>query len=301
MSSKNLIWGIIFIVIGGIFLLRNFDIVFFNWRDVWELWPFIIIIIGIAVLPLKNFIKIILVIIAIIIAFMFLVRDTHHDSGWPFDFKPDKSEWNKTDSQIISEDFDSVVTTARFIFDAAAGNFKMSQPCDQLFEFKKIGSVGKYNYSVKDLGSEREIIISMDNPHVRAGKIKNDVQISLNTKPTWDLDIDVGAAEIDMDLKQFKVQTLNIDGGAASIDLTLGNLADDARVTINAGASSINISVPKEVTCYVNTDAVLSSKNFEDFSKVDQGSYVSQGTAEGAKKITIDIDVAISSITVERY
>lgn len=301
MSQKNLIWGIIFIAIGGIFLLRNFDVFYFNWRDAWELWPFIIIIIGIAVLPIKNLLKVILVVVAIIIAIFFLARDKEHSSGWSFDWKPEKSEHFKTDSQIISEDYDSTITSANFIFDAAAGTFKINETCDQLFEFQKIGNVGRYSYSVQELGDSREIVISMDDSDVKGMKIKNDVHISLNPNPVWNLDIDVGAADIEMDLKEFNVKNVTIDGGAASIGLTMGNKADNAEVEINAGASSINVRVPRDVTCYVNSDAVLSSKNLDEFTKVSPGSYVSENSSDTLRTITINIEVAISSIKVERY
>jgi len=43
---KNLIWGIILIGIGVIFLLSNWDII----PDMWESWPIILIVIGVALI-----------------------------------------------------------------------------------------------------------------------------------------------------------------------------------------------------------------------------------------------------------
>lgn len=42
----NLIWGIILIAIGFIFLLSNWDII----PDIWESWPIILIVIGVALI-----------------------------------------------------------------------------------------------------------------------------------------------------------------------------------------------------------------------------------------------------------
>lgn len=43
--SDSLIWGIILIVLGGIFLLEQFDLAV--WRYVWRLWPVILIVWGV--------------------------------------------------------------------------------------------------------------------------------------------------------------------------------------------------------------------------------------------------------------
>ena len=43
---RNLIWGIILIGIGVIFLLSNWDII----PDIWESWPIILIVIGVALI-----------------------------------------------------------------------------------------------------------------------------------------------------------------------------------------------------------------------------------------------------------
>lgn len=42
----NLIWGIILIAVGFIFLLSNWDII----PDIWESWPIILIVIGVALI-----------------------------------------------------------------------------------------------------------------------------------------------------------------------------------------------------------------------------------------------------------
>jgi membrane protein DedA with SNARE-associated domain len=50
----SLVWGIILIVIGGIFLLHQFDINVwhFLWQSFWRLWPVILIVWGVQKLML---------------------------------------------------------------------------------------------------------------------------------------------------------------------------------------------------------------------------------------------------------
>jgi len=51
MNSRQ-IWGLILVVIGGLFLLRNLDIIDYSWRHVEDYWPVVLIIVG-AVLILR--------------------------------------------------------------------------------------------------------------------------------------------------------------------------------------------------------------------------------------------------------
>jgi len=74
---------------------------------------------------------------------------------------------------------------------------------------------------------------------------KNRTAIELNTNPSWILDFNLGASAMDFDLTPYDIKKLNIDMGAASLRLKLGVPKNETRVIINAGASSIKISVPQ--------------------------------------------------------
>ena len=42
--SGSVFWGIVLIVLGGIFLLGNFDVI--NYDRIWDFWPVVVIIVG---------------------------------------------------------------------------------------------------------------------------------------------------------------------------------------------------------------------------------------------------------------
>ena len=46
-ESRQTLSGSIFIIVGGLFLLNNMDIIYFEFRD---LWPFILLLVGFAIL-----------------------------------------------------------------------------------------------------------------------------------------------------------------------------------------------------------------------------------------------------------
>jgi len=72
-------------------------------------------------------------------------------------------------------------------------------------------------------------------------------------------------------------------------------------VSVDAGASDINIFVPNGSGCKIFTDGALSSKHFSDFEKIDSDNYETENFKEAANKIYIEIDCGVSSISVERY
>lgn len=306
MKTKNIIWGFILVLIGVLFILKNLNIIYFSWYSLWKLWPLVLVMIGVTILPIKDGIKVALAILVLIAAAVFLVSypDFHSRN---YDRSMNNSVENKNDSepenidQRIFEVYDTTITDAILTFDAAAGNFTINQSTDDLFEFEKDGNLGRYTYAIKDLGPKREINIELEKGRIINTDLKNKVTIKLNPNPNWDINVDVGAANIELDLSSFKIQKLTIDGGASSINLRLGTLLAESKIKINSGASSITIRVPREYACEVNTSTVLSTKDLEGFNKVGNGTYVTPDFSDKTKNIVIDVEAAVSSLKVERY
>lgn len=309
MKAKNIIWGLVLVLIGTLFILKNLEVIYFSWHSIWRLWPLVLVLIGVTILPVKEGIKIALTVVVLIIGAIFLISYPMQDEGhggWSFNRNWDewKDKEDQDDSEIdqkIFEDYDTTIHMADLVFDAAAGNFKIDQSTEELFEFEREGNLGKYTYSIKDLGSKREINIGLEEGRITSGDFKNQVKMKLNQNPVWDIKVDVGAANIDLDLSSFKVSGLKIDGGASSINVKMGTLLDDCKMKINSGASSIQIRIPEEFACQVNTSTVLSSKDLQGFTKVSSDTYVTPDFSQKTKNITIDVEAAVSSLTVERY
>ncbi len=306
MKAKNIIWGLVLVLIGVLFILKNLDIIYFSWHSIWRLWPLILVLVGVTILPVKDAVKVGLTLVVFIIGALFLIfypKSDSMDDRWFFRHDRDMSTTPKKMDidQRIFEAYDSTIMMADLDFDAAAGNFRIEQATEELFEFNREGNLGRYNYSIKELGDRREIKIELEEGRFVKSDLKNQVSLKLNPNPIWSLKVDAGAANIDMELSEIKVGQLKIDGGASSINITLGNLQSECNMKINAGASSIYIRIPEEFACEVNTSTVLSSKDLQGFNKVSSGTYVTPDFSEKTKNLAIEIDAAVSSLTIERY
>ena len=63
MKSRNLFLGLVFLFIGVVALLATFDVIDFSWHIAWKLWPMLFILVGISVLPIKDWLKAVLLLV----------------------------------------------------------------------------------------------------------------------------------------------------------------------------------------------------------------------------------------------
>jgi hypothetical protein len=308
MKNRTIFWGVILIIIGILFILKNFNVFIFSWFDILHLWPVLLILIGISLLPIKNTAKLILSVVALVLTVIILAyspgywRD-HAIFRFPCERWVNHEKWDYDDwsEQHINEPYSENIQQAKLVFDAAAGTFKVKDVTSDLIEFQQEGNLGTYEFKSIDVDDRKVIKIGLKGTKIRRGTIKNRVFLKLNTNPVWDLEFNVGAAKLEMDLSPFKINSLDIDGGAASIEVRLGDLADNTEINIDAGASSIVIKIPENVACEINTDTFLSTKDLKGFNKIGKNTYISENFADCDKNINIEIDAAVSSLKIIRY
>lgn len=314
MSYRKLFWGILLVIIGTLFILKNLGWIYFDWWTVMRLWPLVLILWGVSIIPVQSYIKVILSFVAIALAFVLVSKfdkrekpdfnwnNNHHNWSYNHDDSDEDTTYSD-DVQELFQSYDSTVTSATLSFQAAAGDFKLSDSLlsDKLLLFRKTGNLGNYSMESNDEGGNRNIELSIEDSHVKFQNKGNMVQLYLNPEPAWDFKFDIGAANINFDLSKFNTGKVEVDGGASSINLRLGSRADISRVVINAGAASITIDVPKDAGVEVETETVLTSRNFIGFDKLSKGHYRTDNFDSATSKIYIEVDAGVSSLNVNRY
>jgi hypothetical protein len=306
MKYRNIFWGIILMLIGVLFILQNLNVIDFEWVKLWRLWPVLLVLWGISILPANNWIKSGLLVVVLTGTVYFMVNQTidwraDRNYGRYFDYEFDDSK------AVINQDFDipyeDSLSMAFLDFDAAAGSFYLSDTTDQLLSFTKRGRGGKYTYAVKRSEDKANIYIEREGEDLRFNNDNKStkIKLALNNEPVWDVNLDVGAAKLDFDLSQFKLKKLDLDGGAASFEIKLGDKYPTSHVNIDAGASEIILKVPTTSGCDLNLSTVLSGRTITGFEKVDYGHYRTDNFDSAQNKIYITVDAAVSSYTITRY
>lgn len=328
MKYSNIFWGVILITIGALFFLKNLDIIWFSWRAIFRLWPLLLVLWGISILPIKNLIKLLLSFAAVLITILviYFSPQTFRYHGWDiWDLWGDNdrielkwgdkdkeetaeegsSEAKETESgwatQDFTEPFDEAIEQAVLRFDAAVGEFNISGATDDLMEFSKKGNLGPYKIISKSYDNKKVIAIDLEKKSFRGTNFRNISSIKLNENPIWDMEVDVGAADIDLDLSNFKMNQIEIDGGASSLKLRLGDRYEKTILNIDAGASSIKIYVPETSGCIIDFDTFLMSRKMEGFEKTESGNYKTANYNDAENKIIVNLDAAVSSFKIYRY
>jgi len=312
MKYRHVFWAFILIAIGVLFMLNNFGVLEFGFRTLWNLWPLILILWGISILPIKDGIKMIALVVVLALTVIFFNRISERspwfhihnfrsfsDKDW--DDGDDSSSSNTYQPQNLSVPFDSINMKGELKLEAAAGNFNLAGVTSDFLSFNKTGDIGNYSITTTNENGRKLINLSLEKSGVRHSANQNKVEIRLNEKPSWNLDFDIGAAEILMDLRDYKIDTTNINAGASSIELKIGDKNPLTVMTFNAGASSIKVDIPKESGCQIKSESFLISKEFEGFSKKGDGIYQTANFATGKNKIYLTIKTAISKIDINRY
>jgi hypothetical protein len=305
MKNKNVFWGVFFISIGIFILINNLTSYHFYYEEVWKVWPVALILLGISMLIRHEIIRSILVgLTAFTLAFAiyssFITGFDFFDDHVTYfdDYEARGGDYNV---QRFSEEFDSGIKAATLNFDAGAGSFVIMDTTNNLMMAKTEG-VGNYSLSRSGNTGAVSLDLTMKDKHFsfKHGKIKNKVGIKLNPNPLWDININAGAANIDVDLSNYKIRNLDIAMGAASLDVILGMPEKETNFTLDAGVSSIDIAVPEKAGCEIRTDVALSGKNFKGFKEVKDNVYQTENFNRTDKKIFLELKTGVSSITVKR-
>lgn len=308
---RNVFWGVTLLVIGVIFALRNFGVIHFTWRAFADLWPILLVLWGISLIPAKANLKTILGIFTGVIAIALLLTNPRNDyhyqwKEWSYkyeneDEKEDEGERNWIPSnQKFVEPYDTSVKTAILKFDAAAGKFIIKDTTHEMISFESHGNVGPYVMTSYDNEEGRNIKLSLEGVTVNRN-IKNEVEIKLNPNPLWKFEIKTGAADMNLDLSKFYVKELDIEGGASSMELKLGNLADTTELCLEMGASHLVIRIPRQAACQVKSESILSSRSFDGFNKLKSGLWQTPDFDKATSKIFIELKAAVSNFEIERY
>lgn len=314
MKSKKIFWGIILIFFGTLLLLENFNIIEFAWSQIWRFWPVLLILIGVNIITSKTDPKIgipIVAVFTVLVLSLFVYKGIQPNSNHKnyelnfYDNETDEDNeiTDSTETTSYSEDYDTRYKTAKLIINGAAGSFAINDSTNQLFDANVKGAFKKF--MLKKTETDTSATIELNNNKNRSNTFKNnklsDLEMALNLNPLWDIEANIGAGEMNLDLTNFKINNATLKGGAAAFNITLGNKFNNTTLNAETGVASVDIKVPEQSGCRINVNSGLSSKEFVGFNNLGKGVYETSNFNQSANKIYIHLKGGLSSFEVIRY
>jgi hypothetical protein len=317
MKLNRVMWGIVLLFVGIVLLLENFNVIEFYWRNVWSFWPVFLIISGLNILFNRNKSQIgnsicLGVLVVMLCVVFYKGQQPPVNKFWigdkftkDLDIDIDDEKEGMTDKLSFSQPMLLADSAKKTVLNISGGgtSFKLSGESDSLIQAEVERRYGNFILQRESSDSVTNLTFKMKNKQNKwsLGDGGNDVDLKLNKKPEWNINMNMGAGEVDLDLEEYKLRSFRFDGGAAAIDLKLGSLLSVTDVTVKTGVAEVKISIPKTSGCRIKTKTGLSAKDFTGFIKIDNGNYETANYKTADKKIFINLDGGLSSFEVNRY
>lgn len=299
--------GIGTVILGSVLLGNTTGFISWDvWRTLLSLWPVVLIAIGLAVIGRaveQTWLRA-LAPVAIWLAFGYAVATSFTGAGG----LPVTQPVLRTVGQSFA--FDQPigdVTHAKLVFDGGAGDIKISHDSRSLISASGVSPFGTPRFEVKRSGSSADVSVGIgrqDDAIVWPGFAGGTVDMGLSDSVLWDATLKTGATSMNADLSEIRLKSLEVKTGASSVNLKLGPVPADVskvKVDVRAGASSVNIVVPREAEARVTSHSGLTSTNISsDFARQGDGSWVTADYATSQRVYEISVESGVGSVSITR-
>lgn len=323
MKSDKLIPGLILVIIGAAILLANFGYLQFHWVNFFRLWPIFLIIGGVNLVlshnksPWATILKIAVVIFGVGLLLFGNFGDRYN--FWPGrhwsnystdrDDDDDNSDDTTTNGTVkfavngkFNEPYTSDIKVARLNISGGATTYSLADTTNELFSASTADNSDRYVFSTSVDDSVHVVDFKMKGHRgFNFDSDKNRADFKLNPNPEWEIDVETGASSIDFNLSKFKVRELKLHGGMAGFHVKMGAPVALTDIDVSTGMAGVDIFIPRDAACSVETDSGLSGNDFDDVPKVSDDHYETAGYDAAKTKFHIHISGGFSGFHVKRY
>jgi hypothetical protein len=296
--SRSLVFPIILVLVGGIFLYRSFEPNFEPWPVIWKFWPLLLILIGLGKMwdsmqgakgnprPGISIGSTVGVLLFVVIIVLLMWRS------------PSLAARHGRLVDHISEVRDlQGVTSLDAEVSMTAGDLDLSGGTSKAFEgeFDYATNWARPNIAYTVSGKSGDLNIFQQNHGPLLGP-DNTWQVKLNDEVPIDLQIKMGAAKGNLNFRNVNLKQLRIEAGVGKIDLDLtGNREADLNVDIHGGVGQAVIRLPKNIGVSVRAKGGIGAITTAGLTK--QGDdYVNESFGHSAHTIHVEINGGIGNI-----
>ncbi len=298
MRTSRIFWGVLFVVVGLLFLLERAGWLGVDWESVLKFWPLVLVLWGIVMLVRSERTRWLGPAIgAVFVGVVILAVINVSWIGAPWNFR---GEYHEQRFQVAD---DPAIDTAKLSFESGAGTFVFGDTTSELFTARTRCNQSAYWMASDRQGRTETVRMGRERKTMGSwfGRMQNRADVSLSPDPVWDVDVEAGAADLDLDMAAYRLARLKVNTGAATVRVKLGAREQEQKVSLHAGASSIRIQVPDSAGCRVTLSTSLSSRSMKGFTRDGSGHFQTENFGRSPHRIFIDISAGVSSIHVSRY
>ena len=309
------LFGLLLVALGTVLLLNTTGALPFSiWPELFSYWPILLVLVGVKIIlapraPLISAGLIVLAVAGTVTAAYFSIPEHEYDEparvtyvepladteilhlgmgfvGGSVEMTSDSGDATYP-SRLLAADFGN--RPARVIRDRSGRLTELYLSTSTDGPVVKFSRDDGYARDVPE--SESEVSFSM------SGLVDWRLMVSPNV--AIELEINAGAADLDLDLQDLNVRKLTVGAGASYIRILLPIDAGQTHVVIASGATDVEIVVPQGVAATIVNEAFLSSTQIDStrFFETDDG-HQSPDYFNAENRVSIEIDAVAADITI---
>ncbi len=295
--------GFVLVTIGILLMLGNMGII--SWSILGgfsRIWPLILVAVGLNMFFNNHVAVKMLTFTGLIVALVIAGLAFPKNDDWNIHFDMDPSSGNE---KAIRKEYpmESGISSAELNLKVPAGAIKIRGQEENLLNARYPGYDAKDTVVTADGG--RRKLFTLDGGKLVIGFNDSehfmDYSYELNNNIPWDVSIDAGATDADLDFRDTILKNLELNSGAGDIELKIGKIDKKAIVAADVKASDFRISIPEDVGYKAVIRGAIKDVTISSHDYVREGDvYTSVNYDTANQKVDMNLDVGVGDITIDR-
>jgi hypothetical protein len=131
------------------------------------------------------------------------------------------------------------------------------------------------------------------------GDAGEDWDLRFSTRIPLQLEVEIGAGNVRMNLRELKVTRLDVEGGAGRAFIRFPSAAALTEASISAGVGEITVQIPENVGARVRVSRALTAVRVENSRLTRSGDeYISTNYATAENKLELRVESAVGAIII---
>lgn len=302
LQRGGVFWPLLLITLGLLFLLSNLGLIApVSWRALAGLWPLLLVLVGLDLAFARRWpIPTLAAEVAVIAAGLALVAYMPNLGSGIFVIRDGGNGQAK-----VAVPRGSATALNLRLDGGAAKSYRVRGGATELVEAQSANPDLRMRASGTTTVEAR---LDQVGPHEVFSGTPAEIEVLIASDVPTSLDLNVGAGEFDIDLSNVRLTGADLDIGASSLRLVVPKPTGDIRIRMDAGASSIVVSVPDGIEARISTSGGLLSLRSDNPRLGSAGgtggcvacgsSVETSGYASAKDRVTVSIQAGASSIVV---
>lgn len=301
MKTNNFFWGIFLTVLGVLFLIDNFSILNFDIEFFLNLWPLILILVGLKLLVKNQIITNVVVVVTSILLAMIV---------YAFVFNPFSCgnlriyrDMKKEKQEAISHFYSSQIKNAKLDMEFSFGKMMINPSSDKLIDGEIRYKMNDYNFDGEISDTSALFFLRQNSSSIStilvlpSKKNSNYLSLNLNQNPDWEIKVNTNISDFDLDLSTLKCKEIKIESNFSTGKIKLGNPIAESIIYLDFNFTNIDIDYPDDIAIEVIVDKNFSSVDIIGLEKIEKNIYRSKNFDRTKDHFVIEISSKFSSVS----